>query len=192
MRPHEGYLKACAVVDYDHPGVSEQAERLREVGDPVATAQRCFEFVRDAIAHSLDIEAQAVTCSASEVLQAGHGLCYAKSHLLTALLRANGIPAGADYQRLVDGRWGHVLHGLSTVWLDGYGWQWLDARGGPVGAGVVFEPGGDMRVFSTNQPGEIEYLVNLQHPLPGLVRLLNSGGPLARVVARLPADIAMG
>jgi len=35
-----------------------------------------------------------VTCKASDVLIYGTGYCYAKSHLLAALLRANAIPAG--------------------------------------------------------------------------------------------------
>jgi len=39
-----------------------------------------------------------VTCSASEVLREGTGICFAKSHLLAALLRAVGIPAGLCYQ----------------------------------------------------------------------------------------------
>ena len=47
---------------------------------------------------------------------AKEGICYAKSHLLAAILRANLFPTGFCYQRLVlddktDSRF--VLHGLN-------------------------------------------------------------------------------
>lgn len=59
-----------------------------------------IDFVRDQIRHSADYRPNPVTCKASEVLRHGTGYCYAKSHLLAALLRANGVPAGLCYQRL--------------------------------------------------------------------------------------------
>lgn len=66
----------------------------------ILTILNSYEFVRDAISHSGDVAGRAVTCAASDVLQAREGLCYAKSHLLAALLRSNGIPAGFCYQAL--------------------------------------------------------------------------------------------
>lgn len=42
-----------------------------------------------------------VTCSASDVLQHRSGICYAKSNLLAALLRKEGIPTRFCYQRLI-------------------------------------------------------------------------------------------
>ncbi len=54
--------------------------------------------VRDNVSHTRDASREEVTCAASEVLAAGTGICYAKSHLLAALLRAVGIPAGFCYQ----------------------------------------------------------------------------------------------
>ena len=70
------------------------------LNDPVEVARACFEFVRDQIKHSWDFQLNPVTCRASDVLKHGTGYCYAKSHLLAALLRANRIPAGLCYQRL--------------------------------------------------------------------------------------------
>lgn len=45
------------------------------------------EYVRDKVSHSADINEDILTCAASEVLKAGHGICFAKAHLLAALLR---------------------------------------------------------------------------------------------------------
>jgi transglutaminase-like putative cysteine protease len=63
-----------------------------------------------------------VTCSASEALAAGTGYCFAKSHLLAAVLRANGIPAALCYQRLAldesaeESQRRFSLHGLNAVY----------------------------------------------------------------------------
>ena len=56
----------------------------------MGTARACFEFVRDQIKHSRDYEMDPTTWKASDVLLHGTGYCYAKSHLLAAMLRANG------------------------------------------------------------------------------------------------------
>ena len=83
-----------------------------------------------------------VTLKASEVLQHGTGFCYAKSHLLAALLRANGIPAGLCYQRLSVNDTGApwCLHGLNAVFLEDIGWYRCDARGNRPGVTAAFTP----------------------------------------------------
>ena len=99
------FLASTEVVDWDHPDVRQLAGDLAaNESEPVAIAQKCFEWVRDEIEHSMDFGRTELTCKASEVLARRTGFCYAKSHLLAALLRANGIPAGFCYQRLsIDG-----------------------------------------------------------------------------------------
>jgi transglutaminase-like putative cysteine protease len=83
-----------------------------------------------------------VTCSASEVLHHGTGICLAKSHLLAALLRAVTIPAGFCYQVLrmdppVDNE--PVLHGLNAIYLATLGrWIRIDARGNTNGINAQF------------------------------------------------------
>ena len=59
------------------------------------------------------------------------GICWTKSCLLAALLRANGIPSGICYQLLTradDGSEGYMIHALNTVYLKDK-WIRLDARG---------------------------------------------------------------
>jgi transglutaminase-like putative cysteine protease len=98
------YLGSSDCVDWQHPLVSAKARELAAGSDDcIEIARRCFEFVRDEIRHSWDYQLNPVTCRASEVLIHGTGYCYAKSHLLAALLRANSIPAGLCYQRLSRG-----------------------------------------------------------------------------------------
>src|SRR2546428_7177495 len=99
----------------------------------IKLAQTIFEWVRDQVAHSSDIGSRRITARASDVLIYREGICYAKSHLLAALLRSSGIPAGLSYQRLTrdeHASGGHEVHGLNTVYLKSVGrWIRLDARG---------------------------------------------------------------
>src|SRR5215471_6261520 len=129
----EDYLREQEVVDYSHPLIQQIIRHLySSAGAGTECIRKTFEFVRDSIHHSWDIQSPRVTCKASEVLHFGEGLCYAKSHLLAALLRAQGIPAGFCYQRLATGatpELRHTLHGLNAVYLPSQAkWIRLDAR----------------------------------------------------------------
>jgi len=94
------FLAASTYIDFDTPEVRATARRLAQGGaSELEVARACFEFVRDEIRHSSDFRLNPVTCKASDVLRHGTGYCYAKSHLLAALLRANGIPAGLCARR---------------------------------------------------------------------------------------------
>jgi transglutaminase-like putative cysteine protease len=119
------YLASSEFIDWRHPEVSAIAAELAEgCLDKLQVAKRCFEFVRDEIRHSWDFQTSPVTCRASDVLHHRTGYCYAKSHLLAALLRANGIPTGLCYQRLAVGDQGppYCLHGLNAAYFEEYGW----------------------------------------------------------------------
>jgi len=95
------YLASTEFINWKNPMVKAKAAEITEgLSRTEDRVKACFEFVRDAIRHSLDYRLNPVTCRASEVLEHAAGYCYAKSHLLAALLRANGIPAGMCYQRL--------------------------------------------------------------------------------------------
>ncbi|MCI8409501.1 MAG: transglutaminase domain-containing protein, partial [Lachnospiraceae bacterium] len=96
----------------------------------------------DNISHSADINEDIITCAASEVLKAGHGICFAKSHLLAALLRCKSVPAGFCYQKIIiDDEITPVLvyHGLNGVYIKDYKkWIRLDARGNKTGVNAQF------------------------------------------------------
>lgn len=103
LQKSENYLGSCEIINFNDPAVAKLTRQLK-ASDSISTARRCFQFVRDEIKHSSDYQLNPVTCQASDVLEHSTGYCYAKSHLLCALLRANNIPAGLCYQRLsIDG-----------------------------------------------------------------------------------------
>jgi transglutaminase-like putative cysteine protease len=150
--------------------------------------RRCFEFVRDEIKHTQDYALNPVTCSASEVLNAATGFCYAKSHLLAALLRANGIPAGLCYQRLSLDESGtrHCLHGLVAVWLEGIGWYRIDPRGNRVGVDAQFQPPVERLAFRLTLPGELDLPEVWAEPLPVVVSRLKQHSDAASLGRHLP------
>jgi transglutaminase-like putative cysteine protease len=169
------FLAVSPVIDWDHPAVLERARVIRAGRtDVMRIARGCFEWVRDAIRHSTDYQLDAVTCAASEVLEQRSGYCYAKSHLLAALLRANGIAAAFCYQRLSmdDGRF--ALHGLNAVHLPDHGWYRVDARGNRPGVDAQFTPPVERLAFSVSSAGEMDMPEPLAEPLPMVVQRLRA------------------
>ena len=170
----EDYLVADAVVDHDHPLIRETADRLSPPGGTeVDVIRSMFHFVRDDIAHTVDAADPRVTLLASEVLRERVGLCYAKSHLLAALLRGQGIPAGFCYQRI------GVLHGLNAVYLAGLDrWIRLDPRGNKNGADAQLSLE-DERLAWTLDPsrGEIDFPTVYTAPSSAVVETLSSAKP---------------
>ena len=183
------YLAETSVVDFSDPEVSALARRLAEgKRDVVEVARACFEWVRDSIEHCVDYERKELTCSASEVLREGTGFCYAKSHLLVALLRANRIPAGFCYQRLESKRaaTGFVLHGLAAVYLAGMGFYRVDPRGNKVGVDARFGPPVERLAYPTEMPGEVLFSGVYAEPSPRVVEVLRGYGSVQEARGGLP------
>jgi transglutaminase-like putative cysteine protease len=183
------YLAASRIIDCHHPAVVAKAAELVDgaIHDR-ERARRCFEFVRDDIRHSWDFGLNPVTCSASEVLRHGTGYCYAKSHLLAALLRASGIAAGLCYQRLsVDGGGApFCLHGLNAVFLRDFGWYRIDARGNKPGVDAQFTPPVERLAFALDVPGEADLPGIHAEPLPLVVNVLTRCATVQQVYEQLP------
>ncbi|MGD1908953.1 MAG: transglutaminase family protein [Leptolyngbyaceae cyanobacterium] len=187
------YLQSTKIIDWQHPAVLAQAQRLAAgQSDPIAIAKACFEWVRDRIRHSVDYQMNPVTCKASEVLEHQTGYCYAKSHLLAALLRANGIPAGFCYQRLSVNDQGapYCLHGLNGVYLDGYGWYRIDARGNNAHVNAQFTPPQAQLAYPIRLPEEADLPKVLAEPLPRVVQALQAGYTWDELHCSLP-DVAL-
>ena len=142
----------------------------------------------DKIKHSRDYRLQPVPCAASEVLEVGSGYCYAKSHLLAALLRANGIPAGLCYQRLSRDENGapFTLHGLNAVLLPEFGWYRIDSRGNKPGVDAQFTPPVERLAFAIEHEGEFLLPGIYANPLPNVIEALHSYSEWDELAANLP------
>jgi transglutaminase-like putative cysteine protease len=137
------YLVSDSIVDWQDPAVRQKALELTQtLSEEVAKARCLYEWVRDIIPHSNDAGLDMVTCTASEVLLHETGICFAKSHLLAALLRAVNIPAGFCYQVLrLDPPINNepVLHGFNAIYLATLNrWIRVDARGNTNGINAQF------------------------------------------------------
>lgn len=181
------YLAADDVIDHTHPSIREAAARLRGT-DASDTARRCFQFVRDEVAHSGDHRRSPTTCAASEALAARTGFCYAKAHLLAALLRQNALPAGLCYQRLtVDGPLPpYCLHGFTAVHLPDRGWYAMDPRGNKPGVDAQFMPPIERLAFPIAHPGERDFPFIFARPLPAVVSCLRTHATWDTVRDNLP------
>src|SRR5690606_20870626 len=157
---------------------------------PTELARTCFEWVQSRILHTGDHALDPVTCPASEVLRHGTGYCYAKSHLLVALLRAAKIPAGFCYQRLATDT-GHCLHGLTALWLPDFGWYRVDPRGARPGLGAAFAPPREELPFTPAAPGEIDFRGVWAAPDPRVVRALRTHRTRTELEANLPDALTL-
>ena len=186
------YLAASQYIDWQQPDVLAKALSLSEgLNSDEAIAQACFEFVRDEIKHSWDYQMNPVTCKASDVLKHGTGYCYAKSHLLAALLRANKIPAGLCYQRLtISDVPPFCLHGLNAVYLQNHGWYRIDARGNKEGTNAEFSPPIEQLAFPILSEGEADLPEIWFEPLAVVVGALTQYSDFLEVANNLP-DIAL-
>jgi transglutaminase-like putative cysteine protease len=185
----EEFLKSTEVIDRTHPAVSSRATDLsRGTTDVQEIARRCFEWVRDNIQHSSDFKRNPVTCVASEVLAAGTGYCYAKSHLLAALLRANEIPAAFCYQRLSIDDTGarYSLHGLNAVHLPQWGWYRIDSRGNKPGVDAQLSPPVERLAFRLILAEERNFPELLPDPLRVVVTALHSYSTWDALYKHLP------
>jgi transglutaminase-like putative cysteine protease len=183
------FLRATDVIDWTATEILALARELAAGStDPQTVARACFEWVRDKIGHCVDYDRDEVTCNASEVLQVGTGFCYAKSHLLVALLRANGLRAGFCYQRLTANDAGDrfVVHGLAAVDLGNGEWYRIDPRGNKPGVDAQFVPPIEQLAFPISVPGEILFPKVYADPVPLVVETLRTHDSARALVGTLP------
>lgn len=185
----EEYLQTSEVIDWNHPAILALSQTIAsEHPTSEAIAKACFEWVRDEIYHSYDYQMNPITCRASDVLQYKTGYCYAKSHLLAALLRANGIPAGFCYQRLSINDQGapYCLHGFNAVYLPEVGWYRVDARGNREGVDAQFTPPQERLAFKIQVSEEADFPAILSKPLQVVVEALQAQSTWDEMLRNLP------
>jgi transglutaminase-like putative cysteine protease len=154
-----------------------------------AIAKAIFEWVRDRIPHSKDISAEVVTCSAIDTYRERTGICFAKSHLLAAMMRYANIPCGFCYQVFDDipdyDTDTLVLHGLNAILLkETRTWHRIDPRGNREGIDSQFSVDRELLAFP-----ECAFLDDNVYaaPLTAVVNGLRNAKSLTSLWSKLPS-----
>lgn len=185
------YLIETQSIDYNDENIQKKVGHLKELSsDDIDYIERCFMFVRDEIPHSWDINASVVSKKASEVLANKTGVCWTKSCLLAALLRANEIPSGISYQLLTradnDTSDGYIIHAFNTVYIEQLDkWIRLDARGNKENVNAQFSLDEEHLAYEIrSEMGEIDYHNNQNDLDERLVNVLSK----CNVVSEIRTD----
>ncbi|QSO49202.1 transglutaminase family protein [Alicyclobacillus mengziensis] len=192
------FLAASSIVDLEAPHIQKKLEEIRSVSkSDEQQAKIAFEFVRDEIGHSFDLDSDVITIAASEVLEVKEGICFAKAHLLAALLRGLGIPAGFCYQRVTRKgtvESGFALHGLNAVYLPSReAWFRLDPRGNREGVNSQFSLDHEQLAYKI-QPdiGEIDYPYVFTDPLSEVMASMKNSVDCHELFTKRPDAIDAG
>ena len=184
------YLEETETIDYNNPIIQEKVNELKKNSrSQLNYIENAYRFVRDKISHSWDIRSEVVSHRASEVLINGTGICWTKTCLLAALLRANGIPAGISYQYLTradeDDSDGYIIHALNTVFISDLNkWIRLDARGNKENVHADFSLQEERLAFPIRSHlGEIDYNDNNTDLDERLIHILQESSNILEVTA---------
>jgi transglutaminase-like putative cysteine protease len=181
------YLASSEIIDFENLDIQETAVDLSKgINDEIQLIKTVYEFVRDDISHSVDISSSEVTYKASNVLKYKHGLCFANSHLLAALLRYLGVPTGFCYQKLeFEGKMG--LHGLNAVFIGSIDkWIRLDARGNENGINAQFSIAKEYLAYSPKkEKNEVDFRVIYAEPNKKVVEILGQSRNLTEALDKI-------
>lgn len=194
------YLTASELIDYHDQGIQAvAAELLARSQNQLELAKAAYEYVRDRISHSCDIysceiQGRVITCEASSVLRHKEGICYAKSHLLAAILRFLKIPTGFCYQKLVfdDSEPSYLtLHGLNAIYLENFDkWIRVDARGNKPGIHAEFNIEKEYLAYPVREQwGELDYPIIYAKPHESVVAALRNSKTLEDLMGNLPQEV---
>lgn len=138
MTPTAGScLEPTYFLDHDHPTVRDFThDVIASAANPRERATMLFAAVRDRIWYDpYSVSRVPEHYRASEVLKVERAYCVPKAVLLTAVLRAAGLPARVGFadvrnhlqtdtlRALMGGTDLFVYHGYSSVYLDGRWWK---------------------------------------------------------------------
>ena len=192
---NETYLAETKTINYSDPLIREKVSELREnAGSTLDYISMAYEFVRDEISHSWDAGLTTISRNAADVLRNKTGICWTKSCLLAALLRANNIPSGISYQLLTradeDARDGYIIHALNTVYIEELDkWIRLDARGNKKNVYAQFALGQERLAFPVREElGEADYGNNDPDLDERLVKILDNSDNILTVTTDFSMD----
>ncbi len=191
----EDYLgEIPPVISFRSPLIRAKISEIKAAGNSLeACARLAFEAVRDEVLHSFDTKDPRVTVHSEDVLQHRCGICFAKSHLLAALLRGMGIPAGFCYQRVLrQSATGESfgLHGLNALYLEPHGWFRVDPRGNKPGVNSQFSPQNEQLAYAISPDrGEVDYPHVHCAPLPTVLDAMRASSDTRMLFDLSPASV---
>ena len=187
----DDYLKADEIINYHNDSITSLADSLYKTTESkVSYIEKAYEYVRDNIPHSSDAGKENIPFTAQEVLKEKHGICFAKAHLLVALLRCKAIPSGFCYQKVIlfeEQPNKLAYHGLVGVYLEKLNkWIRLDP-----GEGGQFLVDAEQLVFQVREElGEIDSFVVYPVPDVKILEKMRNNKTLAGLLADLPTELA--
>ena len=182
------------VIDFNHPVVKRKIKEIKARTTSLEKqAEIAFNYVRDNIEHSFDTNSIEITISASDAIEKKEGICFAKAHLLAALLRGLGIPTGFCYQRVLRKgtvESGYALHGLNALYLEDYGWFRVDPRGNKEGVYSEFSIEKEKLAYPIREElGEIDYLQVFTEPLSSVINSMQDSKDCRELFFKRPEAI---
>lgn len=189
------YLKEVPpVIQFNTPLVQDKIQFIKsKASSDRERAKMAFEIARDEIAHNFDTQSDTISINSEDVLKSKEGICFAKSHLLTSLLRGMDIPAGFCYQKVLRKgtvESGYALHGLNAVYLPKTGWFRVDPRGNKPGMDSQFTTEKEQLAYPIRpELGEIDYPVVLTEPLQAVVTSMQESSDCKELFYKRPTDL---
>lgn len=188
------FLEETDIINYRHPAIQKLVAQIKkEKKTKSEMAEAAFNFVRDEIRHSFDINGKDITITASETLEKKEGICFAKAHLLAALLRAMEIPCGFCYQKVTRKgtiESGYALHGLNAVCLKDR-WFRVDPRGNKPGISSEFCINQEKLAYVIHpELGEEDYPYVFHRPLAEVIQAMKTSQDCGELFYRRPESIS--
>lgn len=169
------FLQETEIINFRNNKILAKIEEFNYMGKTkLERAKLAFNFVRDEIQHSFDVDSKFVSITALETLEHKEGICFAKAHLLAAFLRGMNIPAGFCYQRVTrkgTPESGYALHGFNAVWLNEMdSWFRVDPRGNKPGVYSEFSVSPEKLAYPIRvELKEIDYPYIFSSPLDSII-----------------------
>ncbi len=189
------FLAPTPIIDFYAPNIAARIAKIQGLARTrEEQAAIAFDYTHQQIRHSFDSGDLSITVTASEVVSAGTGICFAKSHLLAALLRGLGIPTGFCYQRVMrrgSPESGYALHGLNAAYFPDCGWIRLDARGDRSDIHSEFNLSQERLAYHVDTPlGERDYPYVYRKPLTSVLESLYGSKDSRELFYRRPESLS--
>lgn len=190
----QDFLEVTDVANFHDPVIANLIADIKaSSSDQEEQAEQAFNYARDRVRHSFDANDLVVTIKAPDVLTAGTGICFAKSHLLAALLRGLEIPTGFCYQRVMrrgTPESGFALHGLNASYFPRVGWVRLDPRGNRMGIDSQFSLQEERLAYTINtDAGEVDYPYVYRRPLSSVIQSMQNSKDCHELFYQRPPSI---